>query len=82
MPLDLNRCAWQVRVTSPDFAEQLSKSKGLIASPSRGVVTQAVALGKPVRTLPEGLTHARRRQRPSQHSAPQHTSSSLLRAQR
>ena len=40
--------AWQVRVTSPDFAEQLARSRGLIASPSRGVVTQAVALGKPV----------------------------------
>jgi len=37
-----------VRVTSKDFAEQLARSRGLIASPSRGVVTQAVALGKPV----------------------------------
>ena len=37
-----------VRVTSPDFADQLARSRGLIASPSRGVVTQAVALGKPV----------------------------------
>jgi len=38
----------EVRVTSPDFADQLARSRGLIASPSRGVVTQAVALGKPV----------------------------------
>ena len=37
-----------VRVTSADFADQLARSRGLIASPSRGVVTQAVALGKPV----------------------------------
>jgi hypothetical protein len=37
-----------VRVTSSDFPDQLAKSWGLIASPSRGVVTQAVALGKPV----------------------------------
>jgi len=37
-----------VRVTSTDFAEQLARSRGLIASPSRGVVTQAIALGKPV----------------------------------
>ena len=37
-----------VRVTTPDFADQLARSRGLIASPSRGVVTQAVALGKPV----------------------------------
>ena len=37
-----------VRVTSSDFADQLARSAGLIASPSRGVVTQAVALGKPV----------------------------------
>ena len=37
-----------VRVTSADFADQLARSRGLIASPSRGVVTQAVALGKPI----------------------------------
>lgn len=37
-----------VRVTSSDFPDQLARSRGLIASPSRGVVTQAVALGKPV----------------------------------
>ena len=37
-----------MRVTTPDFADQLARSRGLIASPSRGVVTQAVALGKPV----------------------------------
>ena len=38
----------ELRPTTPDFAEYLARSKGLIASPSRGVVTQAVALGKPV----------------------------------
>ena len=32
-----------VRVTSSDFADQLAASRGLIASPSRGVVTQARA---------------------------------------
>jgi hypothetical protein len=37
-----------VRAAAVDFAEQLASSRGLIASPSRGVVTQAVALGKPV----------------------------------
>ena len=37
-----------VRVTAADFADQLARSRGLIASPSRGVVTQAVPLGKPV----------------------------------
>jgi hypothetical protein len=38
----------EVRVTSPDFDALLAQSRGLIGSPSRGVVTQAVALGKPV----------------------------------
>lgn len=38
----------RVFVTSKDFAAQLAGSRGLIASPSRGVVTQAIALGKPV----------------------------------
>jgi len=38
----------EVRPTAPDFADYLARSKGLIASPSRGVVTQAVAIGKPV----------------------------------
>ena len=38
----------EVRETSPDFGEYLARSRGLIASPSRGVVTQAVAIGKPV----------------------------------
>ncbi|KAL1512156.1 hypothetical protein AB1Y20_005424 [Prymnesium parvum] len=38
----------EVRETSSDFADYLARSKGLIASPSRGVVTQAIALGKPV----------------------------------
>jgi len=38
----------EVRVTAPDFVDQLARSKGLIASPSRGVVTQALALGRPV----------------------------------
>jgi hypothetical protein len=37
-----------VRPTSTDFVDQLARSRGLIASPSRGVVTQAIALGKPV----------------------------------
>lgn len=37
-----------VRETARDFGEQLARSRGLIASPSRGVVTQAIALGKPV----------------------------------
>jgi hypothetical protein len=37
-----------VRVTAKDFGEQLARSRGLIATPSRGVVTQAIALGKPV----------------------------------
>ena len=31
----------QVRAASADFAEYLASSRGLIASPSRGVVTQA-----------------------------------------
>ena len=38
----------EVRPTAPDFADYLARSRGLIASPSRGVVTQAVAIGKPV----------------------------------
>lgn len=38
----------EVRPTAPDFADYLARSRGLIASPSRGVVTQAVAMGKPV----------------------------------
>jgi len=38
----------EVRETSPDFGDYLARSRGLIASPSRGVVTQAVAIGKPV----------------------------------
>ena len=33
---------------SPDFIHVLASSAGLIAQPSRGVVTQAIALGKPV----------------------------------
>lgn len=43
-----NNTLIEVRSTSPDFPDQLARSQGLIASPSRGVVTQAVALGKPV----------------------------------
>ena len=38
----------EVRPTSSDFADQLARARGLIATPSRGVVTQAIALGKPV----------------------------------
>ena len=37
-----------VRAASPDFADHLARARGLIASPSRGVVTQAIAAGKPV----------------------------------
>ena len=33
---------------SPDFIDALACSAGLISQPSRGVVTQAIALGKPV----------------------------------
>ena len=33
---------------SPDFINALDSSVGLISQPSRGVVTQAIALGKPV----------------------------------
>ena len=35
----------EVRETSPDFGEYLARSRGLIASPSRGVVTQVLGLG-------------------------------------
>jgi len=38
----------EVRAASPDFPDYLARSRGLIASPSRGVVTQAIAAGKPV----------------------------------
>ena len=30
----------EVRATTPEFGDYLARSKGLIASPSRGVVTQ------------------------------------------
>lgn len=38
----------EVRPVAAEFAELLARSRGLIASSSRGVVTQALALGKPV----------------------------------
>mmetsp|Transcript_24329 Transcript_24329/g.72531 ORF Transcript_24329/g.72531 Transcript_24329/m.72531 type:complete len:522 (+) Transcript_24329:97-1662(+) len=37
-----------VQPASPRFAHYLARSRGLIATPSRGVVTQALAVGKPV----------------------------------